>query len=73
MRYRDKLRETKWNLENVKKYLSKEVIKFNQLDYFRFNFVAFIYSSRSVTLVIQKDLKHKDGFKEWWDEMRKEL
>ena len=40
---------------------------------FRFNLNAFLQSLRNVTFVLQKDLSHRDGFRNWYSKRQKTM
>ena len=47
--------------------------EFHEPDPFRWNLNAFLQALRSVTLMIQSELKGQDGFEAWWGDWRKRL
>ena len=42
-------------------------------DNFRYEFNAFLSAARSVTFLLQKEMKKVIGFEQWWEDRRKEM
>ncbi len=55
----DKFRESHYFIERM-------MIEYHNAMAFRYNLNAFLQALRSVTFVLQKELSHWDGFREWY-------
>ncbi len=81
MRAIDKLKQTKYHLDNMIYFgenilsLPKFVDQVEVINKLRYEFSAYVTSSRSVTFVLQKDLRTKftDRFDDWYNQQKKSL
>ena len=49
-------------------FIERMMVEYHEPMAFRFNLNAFLQALRNVTFVLQKDLSHRDGFREWYRE-----
>ena len=57
--------------DNAHYNIAQMLENYHKPDLFRWNFNAFIQSLRSVTFLLQHELKHKEHFDTWYEDQRK--
>ena len=69
VRYKDKLNQGKYILNKIKEEIPKLLVETKSVHRFRYEIVSFFSVMRSVTWVIQKDLKKHSNFKKWYEDI----
>ena len=67
------LAETDDKFSEAHYFIDRMMVEYHNPMAFRYNLNAFLQALRNVTFVLQKDLSHREGFKEWYPERQKSM
>ena len=62
------LAETDDRFSETHYFIERMMVEYHEPMAFRYNLNAFLQALRNVTFLLQKDLSHRDGFRDWYRE-----